>query len=120
MTNDIAKNSLITGASYPINCGYSNRPGNKPVGGVRIFNVPLGHVEDSDEPRTPLIARFSIRLEEPLAAEEKRPRHPGMGYTQSNVTFTLIEEVFLIQEIDHIKPNEKLLSVPRKRNYVRE
>ncbi len=39
---------------------------------------PLGYVEDSCETRTQLMARFSIRLKEPLATEKERPWHPCM------------------------------------------
>ena len=41
---------------------------------------PLGYVEDSCEMRTQLMDRFSIRLKEPLASEEKRTRHPGVRH----------------------------------------
>jgi len=58
---------------------------------------PLGYVEDSCETRTQLMACFSIRLEEPLAAEEKRPRHPRMRDPQTDTPLALIDEVLLVQ-----------------------
>ena len=74
---------------------------------------PLGYVEDSHKPRTQLMARFSIRLEEPLSAKEEGARHPGMRDTETNAAFALVDKVLLIQCIHDIKPDDKLLAVPR-------
>ena len=74
---------------------------------------PRGYVEDSCEPRTMLVPRFSIRLEEPLASEEERPWHPRMRHTQPDTAFPLIDEVPLIQEIHNIEAEQELLPFPR-------
>ena len=74
---------------------------------------PLGYVKDSHKPRTQLVARFSSRLEEPLPAKEKRSRHPGVRDTETDTAFALINEIFLVQRINDIKPNQEFLSMPR-------
>ena len=58
---------------------------------------PCGYVEESCEPRTPLVTRFSIRLKKPLAAEKERPRHPRMRHSQPDAAFSLIDVILLIQ-----------------------
>ena len=58
------------------------------------------------------MARFSIRLEEPLPAKEEGPRHTGMGYPKTDTAFALVDEIFLVQRIYDIKPDQELLAVP--------
>lgn len=55
-------------------------------------------------------------LEEPLAAEKERPRHPRMRHAQADAPFAAIDVVLLIEQIDHIEPEQELLSVPRQWN----
>ena len=62
------------------------------------------------------MARFSIRLEEPLPAEEKGPRHPNMRHTESDTAFALIDEILLIQRIHDIESDQELLPLPGQRN----
>ena len=62
------------------------------------------------------MARFSIRLEEPLSAEKERSRHTGMGYPKTDTAFALVDEILLVQRIDDIKPDQELLSVPGQWN----
>ncbi len=72
----------------------------------------LQYVDDSHEPRTQVMAWFSIRLEEPLSAEKEGARHPGMGHTESDTAFPLVNEVLLVQRVHDIKPQQQLLSMP--------
>src|SRR5688572_23229250 len=74
---------------------------------------PRGYVEDSCESRTQLVARFSIRLKEPLTTKKERPRHARMSHTQTNTPLSLIDKVLLIQQINDVKSQQEFLSFPR-------
>lgn len=71
----------------------------------------VGYVEDVVKPRTQLMARFSIRLKEPLAAEKERPRHPRMRHPQTDAVSCVVK-ILLIQQVDDVEPQHELLGVP--------
>ena len=66
------------------------------------------------------MARFSIRLKEPLGAEEIRPRRPRMCDPQTDAPFTGVIEVPLVEQIDDVEAEQHLLTVPGQRDHVRE
>jgi hypothetical protein len=39
-----------------------------------------------------------------------------MGNTQTNVPFTSIDEVLLVKQIDHVKPNQEFLAFRQREN----
>ena len=90
-------------ASYLITAGCSNGSATRPQAMHEPEAYPLGYVEDSCETRTQLMDRFSIRLKEPLASEEKRPRHAGVRHPQTDIPLSPIDEVLLIEQIHYIE-----------------
>jgi hypothetical protein len=67
---------------------------------------PLGYLEDSCETRMQLMARFSIRLKEPLRTEKERTGHPRMGHPEPNAASARIVEVLLVEQVDGIESHQ--------------
>jgi hypothetical protein len=85
----------------------------KAAGSPTTEAYPCGTLQGDGRPKTMLVTVFGIWLEEPLPAEEERPRHTGMRHSKTDTAFTLVDEILLIQCIHNIKPDDKLLAVPR-------
>ena len=64
---------------------------------------PCGTSQGAGRLRTPLVARFSIILEEPLATEEEGSRHPRVGDAQTDAPLALIDVILLIKQIDDVE-----------------
>jgi hypothetical protein len=60
------------------------------------------------------MARFSIRLKEPLRTEKERTGHPRMGHSQPDTAPAHIVEVLLVEQVDDIESQQQLLLIPRQ------
>lgn len=51
-----------------------------------------------------------------MPPEEERPRHAGMGYSETDTALASVDKILLIQRIDDIESYQQFLIMPGQRN----